>query len=189
MMTKEQELNIIELNRRCRQSHTFIYQTSLYYMKKNTILGVTTIILSLIVSSSLFVQVVQYLSSVQSSNSFLITIGTGALSILATVLSILQVFLNYSGLSEKCKTISARYGSIRREIEILMTNKSITEDELNKSLNRINTSMMYLAEDSPHIPEHIYKKVKEKLSNDPIQNPLFSEMTEKDDNQNTINNE
>lgn len=157
IVTREQEINIKELNRRCRQSQTFIYQTSLYYMKKNTRLNVVTIVLSLIVSSALFIQVVQYLSSMQTSNSFYITLGTGALSILVTVLSVLQVLFNYSGLSEKCKTISARYGSIRREIEALMAQKNITDNELNERLNRINAAMTNLAEDSPHIPERIHK--------------------------------
>lgn len=181
MMTKEQELNIKELNRRCRQSQTFVYQTSLYYMKKNNRLGVATIVLSLVVTSTLFIQVVQYLSSIQTLNPFFITLGTGALSILVTILSVLQMFFNYSGLSEKCKTISARYGSVRREIEALMTQKNITQDELNERLDRINSKMTYLAADSPHIPEHIHKKVKKRLSSDPIQNPLFSGSTDKDD--------
>ena len=158
-------------------------------MRKNTILGVITIILSLIVSSALFVQVVQYLSSEKISNAFLIILVTDALSVLVTTLSILQVFLKYSELAENCKTISSRYGFIKREIEILMTKKSIMEEALDESLNRINIEMVSLAEDSPHIPAHIYKKVKRSLSKDPIQHPLFTEKTENKDATKTMNNE
>ncbi len=178
-MTEEQKINLKEWYRRCRQSQTFIYQTSLHYMNINKIFCVITIVLSLFVSSALFVQVVQYFVSVQLLNTFYVTIITGVLSVIVTVLSILQVFFNYAELSEKCKTISARYGSIRRELEILMIQEKITENELNEKLNRINTEMLHLAEDTPHIPARIYKKVKKSLSTDMIKNPLFSDKFEK----------
>lgn len=175
MMTKEQELYITELNRRCRQIQHFNYQTSLHYMKKHNRLSVITITLSLVVSSVLFVQVIQYLSSVQPSNSFYVTCGAGLLSVLVTVLSVLQMYFNYSELSEKSKMISARYGEIRREIEVLMAQKNINDNEFYDRVRRINSDMTKLAEDSPHIPKHIYKAVKKELSSDPVQSHLFPE--------------
>ena len=172
-MTKEQELNLIELYRRCRQSQHFNYHASDYFMKRNNLLGIITIVLSTIVSSALIIQIFQYLNPNQNTNIDVLTILIGTISCVVTLLTILQMYLNYSDLAEKCKKVSARYGQVRRELEDLMTQKNITESEYSLKMSKINSTMTLLAEDSAQIPEHIQKKVKTQLQSDPIQNPLF----------------
>lgn len=178
-MTKEQEMLIKEVYRRCRQSQHFNYQASHYYLKKNNRLVGITILFSCLASSAISYRIIQYFTSTQSSYSLHITYAAGALSVFVTVLSILQMIFNYSELSERCSRASARYGFIRRELELLMSQKTISDSELSNRMSDINYVMTCLAEDAPLIPEKTQKKVKKELESDHILHPLFSDCDEK----------
>ena len=185
-MTFEHEVSIVEIYRRCRQSQHFNYNASRYYMKWNNRLVRITIIFSCLVVSAIFYQIVDHYTSVQSAYSLYITYAAGAVSLLVTILSILQMIFNFSELSERGNRISARYGNVRRELELLLSQKAISESELKIKMNSINYFMTCLAEDSPRIPIHIQEKVKKELKNKPITNPLIQDVLRRMQEKNTV---
>lgn len=181
MDNKKKDL-IADWHRRCRQSQRLNYVTGNMYLKFHYIVGVISIIISTIVSSTFFAQISQQ-SSVQQNNtnvSIMTYIG-GFLSISVGILSALQTFFRFSEKSEKYKMISAKYGAIRRQLEHLMSKDDISKIELERQLEIIRKSMDDLAINSLSIPARIKKNQIKDLESKKRKNKLFSKYDGKDE--------
>lgn len=138
---------------RVRESQAAHYETSKYYSKLNTKLGVTIIILTSIVSSS-------FVSEIDVIGPMNINFVYGIASVLSVIFASLQTFYKYNEKAEKHRSSGAKYGSIRRDIEIaihLINSNLSNEKELAIPIKeKINT----ISESSPEIPEKIWLRAK-----------------------------
>lgn len=84
---------IADWHRRCRQSQRLNYVTGNLYLRYHYIVGVISIILSAIVSSTFFTQIVQQMSNNQSATTTpIISYIAGSLSISVGILCVANIF-------------------------------------------------------------------------------------------------
>lgn len=170
-MDDKKKALIADWHRRCRQSQRLNYVTGNIYLKYHYLIGIFTIILSAIVSSTFFTQI-------QTMPAFVVYIA-GSVNILVAILSALQTFFRFSEKSEKYKSISAKYGAVRRQLELLMTQENISKAELERQLDAIREIMDNLAMNSLNIPARVKKSEVEKLNSEARKNKLFTKYDEK----------
>jgi hypothetical protein len=119
--------------------------------------GIPVVALSTIVGTSVF-------ASLGESNPDLRwRIVVGLISVLAAVLSGLQTFLRFSERAEKHRSVAARYGAIRREIEQVMASGEFNGPNGKKILDPLRAKMDALAAEAPATPQRIYKAVAARL--------------------------
>ncbi len=131
---------------RARESQLGHYQMAETLALRHKILGISTIILTSAAG----------LTSVLSSPPdqrvvFLI----GVASLAAAVFSSLQTFFKYEERANSHMTAGAKYATVRRELEHEYASGAIN----NSAINELRLALDSLAEYSPNIPEHIFKKV------------------------------
>lgn len=176
-MDEKKKVLIADWHRRCRQSQRLNYVTGNLYLTYHYIVGIMSIVLSTIVSSTFFNQINQ--QNVTKQSSTVIAYVAGSLSILVAILSALQTFFRFSEKSEKYKSSSAKYGAIRRQLELLMTQEDISKNELERQLESIRSAMDDLAMNSLNIPARVKKRQIEDLNSQPRKNRLFTEYDKK----------
>ena len=76
----------------------------------------------------------------------------GLCSVLAALLAGLQTFLGYSERSEKHRMAGARYGALRREMDVLRTSPDLVDSNM---LDSIRAKMDALALESPLVSNRI----------------------------------
>lgn len=130
---------------RSRHAH---YEAARAYSKRNYWLGMPAVILSAIVGSTVF-------ATLEKEVDPRIRLLVGFLSVTAGVLTALQTFLAFSARAEKHRLIAAKYGGIRREVELLQE-KKVNKAELNERLDEIEKRMSGLGEEAPTVPEKIW---------------------------------
>lgn len=170
MDDKKKDL-IADWHRRCRQSQRLNYVTGNIYLKYHYFIGIFSIVLSAIVSSTFFTQI-------QTMPAILVYLA-GSINILVGILSALQTFFRFSEKSEKYKSISAKYGAVRRQLELLMTQENISKAELERQLETIQKKMDDLAMNSLNIPARVKKREVQKLNSEARKNKLFTQYDEK----------
>lgn len=113
--------------------------------------GVPVIAITALVGTSFFA------SLSTAAVSLVARIAVGMVSILATVLASLQTFFKYSENAEKHKIAAARFGMVRRKLEILSAGP---DDGLRTdAIREVREQLDHLAEDSPHIPVRVFEKI------------------------------
>ncbi|HST51494.1 MAG TPA: SLATT domain-containing protein [Pyrinomonadaceae bacterium] len=130
---------------RSRHAH---YAASRYYSKRNYWIGVPAVILSAIVGSTVF-------ATLKKEIDLIIRLSVGILSVSASVLTALQVFLGYSAKGEKHRSVAAKYGGIRRELEVLEEIKNSSTDFSTK-LSDIEQRLTAISDEAPTVPENIW---------------------------------
>lgn len=181
MMDDKKKVLIADWHRRCRQSQRLNYVTGNVYLRYHYIVGIISIVLSAIVSSTFFTQINQQTVTQPISSTAPIMYVAGALSILVAILSALQTFFRFSEKSEKYKSISAKYGALRRQLELLMTKEEISKSELERQLEFIKKAMDDLAINSLNIPARVKKAQVKDLNSQARKNGLFTEYDKKGD--------
>lgn len=169
MMDDNIKVLISDWHRRCRQSQRLNYETANIYIRYHYVVGVLSIILSAIVSSSFI-----------SQNNAYVNLS-GVISLIVGILTALQTFFRFSEKAEKYKTISAKYGAVRRQLEYLMAQEDINKSELARQLDSIKATMDDLALNSLNIPSKVKKKQINKLNSEVRKNKLFSEYDKKEE--------
>lgn len=176
-MDDKKKALIADWHRRCRQSQRLNYVTGNIYLRYHYIVGVISIILSAVVSSTFFTQISyqaeNYQMSLKSNN--VVAYIAGLLSILVGILSALQTFFRFSEKSEKYKSVSAKYGALRRRLEFLMTQDDISKAELERQIESIRKAMDDLALNSLNIPARVKKTQVKDLNSQARKNSLFTE--------------
>jgi hypothetical protein len=119
------------------------------FERRNTYLGVPATIIAAVVGSSIFAS----LSSNDRNIYLLVT--TGALSILAAILSALQTFLKYSEIAQSHKSAKDGYESLRRKIDLfkleISGSQPISRSDAQVALGGIANQLNDLGKSSPII--------------------------------------
>jgi len=108
------------------------------------LLGLIVTIFSVIVGTSIF-------ASLNSSNSQAILITVGVISLVATVISGVNSFLNYGERTERHQAAGIKYGSLRRRIDECLA--TMTDDQLKEEIKTIRSAVDQLEQESPVIPQ------------------------------------
>jgi hypothetical protein len=120
-------------------------------------LGIPLVALSAFVSTSLFLDL--------SKVSPLLMISMIASSIATTILASLQTFLRPSEKAESHRTKAAKYGSLRRRIELFLI-KNSTKQEMEQFLSELQVEWDHTAADAPVTPRDIRKRISVLLRNE-----------------------
>jgi hypothetical protein len=156
-LTPEVLVLITDWFRRARESQRTHYVCSTRSGHWNYILGIPAIILSAIVGTAIFA------SLSENNPAAWIKILAGCISVLAAVLASLQTFLKYSELADAHREAGAKYGAIRRTLELLKTLPPATNNELKGTLDQIKAEMDRLAAEAPAVSSGMKAKIDKAL--------------------------
>ena len=115
---------LLEMFRAIRLNQICHLRAAAYYEQCNRSLGIPVVILSTIVGTSIF-------STLEHETAPWIKVTVGLLSILAAVLSSLQLFLKPHDQLSRHQTTAVKYGALRRELEGLLGDTLISAEEWN----------------------------------------------------------
>lgn len=149
--TTEAELVLAWL-RRARESQFSHYGAAKRLGNYGRVFGVPVIVITAIVGASAFASI---LSQTVPLYAKLIA---GLCSLIATVLSSLQTFFKFSERSEKHRIFGAKFGAVRRELEMLHVQGQIKPTDLTTVRARLDK----LAEDAPDVDAAIFSREKTK---------------------------
>jgi hypothetical protein len=141
--------------RRARESQMAHYEEATALTKRGYWLGVPVIALTAIVGTSVFASIATEVIPVAAK------LIVGALSVAATVLSSLQTFFKFSERAEEHKVYGARFGSVRRELEVFYASGMGSQQPnyiavLREKLDR-------LAEEAPNVSSDALQRVQRTL--------------------------
>ncbi len=139
--------------RRARRNQRLHYQCADHFARRNRLLGIPAIVISSLVGSAVF-------ASVEHEASGEMKIALGLLSIFAAVLASLQTFLSYSERAERHRITSARYASVRRQLELLAAVSDPSSPEIAIRLSAVQQALDSCAEAAPQVPQTIDAQVK-----------------------------
>lgn len=128
-----------------------------HYKKRHRYFGISVVILSSIVGTSVF-------STLAKTQDYPIIIVTGFLSVLAVVMAALQTFLGYADLQVQHKNSAVGYSMARRKLELLIMEYPNTTGQSDEPGTKILEDIVKQLDDldraSPTIPDKYYEKVK-----------------------------
>lgn len=136
---------------RSRESQMSHYEMADLLDKKGKWLGVPVIILTTLVSASAFASVIEEVVPMWAK------LVVGLVSIAAAVLSSLQTFFNYSGISEKHRAAAAHFGAVRRKLESIYAGRASGIDQ--KQVDVLREELDTLAQESLNVPVNVFKRV------------------------------
>lgn len=119
-------------------------------------LGLLVVILSTIVGTSIF----KALDGSQTAN---VRILFGVLSVGAAGLAGVQTFLSFPALAEEHRASAIRYGTLRRQVELLRAFGEQGALEMQEGLSRISKEWTEVDEIAPSIPQGILRKAPNRL--------------------------
>lgn len=123
------------------------------------VFGVPVIIITAIVGASAFASILAETVPLYAK------LIAGLCSLAATVLSSLQTFFKFSERSEKHRIFAAKFGSVRRELEVLHIQTQIEATEL----NAVRTKLDKLAEEAPDVEAAVFSLAKAKQGDELLQ--------------------
>lgn len=134
------------------------YRAAEIAAKRHKRIGIPNVAISAIVATSVF-------STLSDSVDIRIKIATGIIALIAAILASLQAFLSYGDRAEKHKAAGAKYGSIRRKLDMFILEfseqQNVNRNDAITKLNQIAEEINSLATDSPTLTEKVYKQAKE----------------------------
>lgn len=95
-----------------------------------------------------------------------IKILVGLFSVAAAVLTALQTFLKYSELSDKHRIAGGKFANLKHRIELLSSLTLPPQDELKQQLTMIEDRWAKVREESPNLPQGIWKRFETAANND-----------------------
>jgi hypothetical protein len=137
--------------RRARASQMAHYEMANLLARKGQWLGAPVILITAVVGTSVFASIASDAISVAAK------IAVGLLSVLATVLSSLQTFFKFSERAEKHRLFAARFGSVRRELEVFYASGNAANEP--HYLAVLREKLDRLAEEAPHVPAKVLAAV------------------------------
>ena len=133
--------------------------------KKHLQLGLPMVITSTLVSTSIFVNLLEHANLGRKDLWALLALS---LSLLAAVLGALQTFFRFAEQAAKHKASGASYGSLRRQIDIVLLKISGGQfkdrDEALRELEAIGRRLSELAEECPDVSERHYALGREQVT-------------------------
>ncbi|MBN1928562.1 MAG: SLATT domain-containing protein [Chlorobiaceae bacterium] len=143
------------------------FLASTHYGKCGKMFGIPVVIMTSIVSSTIF-------ATLGNNPNQNIQIAAGLVSIGATVLSSLQTFLGYADRASSHKEAAVGYGELRTEVQVLLASSLPEIDDLDARIDSIRTRWSALDKASPTLPAWIIKNVTK--SGDPGNDPHKARM-------------
>jgi hypothetical protein len=143
--------------RRCRESQMVHYEYGSLLERRHLFFGVPAIVLSTIVGTAIFS------SREASADKEFLKIFFGLLSMLSASITALQTFLNLADRASKHKAAGAKYGAIRRDLELLKQVPPTSEEDVRARLESIKIQMDELASNAPGVPSMFKQKIDERL--------------------------
>ena len=140
-----------------RESQRVHYECANYYNRLNYFLGIPTIVLSAAVGTAVFA------SFDKQATGELKRLILGFISMTAAVLASLQTFLSFAERANRHRVTGAKYGAIRRTLEKLKTISPTEHDAIRRELDAIQKAMDDLAENAPHVPSRLKRRVDNEL--------------------------
>jgi len=124
------------------------YRAALRYSRLHYWFGFPTVVLATVVGTSVF-------ATLQAKPELWWQLTVGVMSIAAAILSALQSFLGYSDKAEKHRAAGAKYNAVGRQLELWLSLPQEDEAVLESIRQRIDA----LAQESPHIPESVFREM------------------------------
>ena len=137
----------------CRRSQIANYSSASHFTTQNYCLGVPTIILSTIVSTSIFV-------TLGKSVDPLIQTIVGLASVLTAVLVALQTFLKRAEIASGHRSTAAIYGSVKRQLDQEIAKLEAGEDVAQHTIDTVRERMDTLSKEGPVVPDDIWAKAR-----------------------------
>lgn len=124
------------------------------YQKYDKVIKIPNIILSSVLSTSLF-------SQVSSDTQENIKYTFASISGLLTILTALDNYLDFNGLHISHRNASLGYGSLQRSIEVILMKTPENRGSYSEVMERIMAEYSKLRENSPFIPRYILENYEE----------------------------
>ncbi|HIP26458.1 MAG TPA: SLATT domain-containing protein [Flavobacteriaceae bacterium] len=134
------------------------YLESEKYTKYHYYLGVPLMVLSGVTNVGVLYQV-------DFTKIDILMVGLIISTLLVTILSALQTFLNFYQKAELHRSMAVKYGKIKRDIEMLLE-RDISKNKVDEYLQSIQNEWNNVAEMAPITPSSVRAKVKEILNED-----------------------
>jgi len=139
--------------RRSREAQLCHYEMSTKLSMQNLVMGVPVIMITALVGTSAFASILSELIPIWAK------IAVGFTSLLAAVISSLQTFFKFSERSEQHKTFAAKFGAVRRELEVLHVSGNAFQEP--SYVNVLRDKLDRLAEEAPAIPPRIFSHIQD----------------------------
>ena len=139
------------------------YKSAETAAKKHRAIGIPSVALSAVVATSIF-------STLDASVDFRWRIATGVLALAAAILAALQAFLSFGDQAEKHKAAGARYGDVRRRIDLFIVEYTGVEQadgvrqEALEKLRSLAEELGKLASDSPTLSGVLYDEARDEFA-------------------------
>ena len=127
------------------------------YDRYHHLLGVSAIILSAFVGTSVFA------SLSQNAPDLRIRIIVGMLSVLATILAALVTFYKFAEQAEKHRATATKNKAIIRELEFILSQIHENDWDFQKDLSDMQKKLDDLEVDSPVISQGIYNRIEKRF--------------------------
>lgn len=134
--------------RRARESQFTHYGAAKRLGNYGRIFGVPVIVITAIVGASAFASILA------ESVPLYAKLIAGLCSLAATVLSSLQTFFKFSERSEKHRLFGAKFGAVRRELEVLHIQTQISPADLAS----VRAKLDKLAEEAPDVDVAVFSR-------------------------------
>jgi hypothetical protein len=133
--------------------HVGNFLAAKHCIKLNQRFGILVVIATSVVGSAIF-------ASIGKLQDHRLQIFAGLLSLSATVLASLQTFLGYSNRASAHQAAAIKYGELRTEAEMLLTEDLAVVADLEKRLESIRRRWNDLDSTTPPLPDRIYEKAR-----------------------------
>jgi len=121
-----------------------------YYTQLSRTIGLIVVVLSAVTSASAF-------SSLNSSNNQVVLAAVGIISLIATLFSSVQAFLNYPDLASKHQTAGLNYSKLRRWVEETLVCTTVAL-ELKDKMDEIRRQIDKLDAESPVLTQSFFNQ-------------------------------
>jgi hypothetical protein len=126
-----------------------------FYKRYDRIIGLISTIFAAVVSTTIF-------ASLADSRAQNLVLVAGITSLIATILSAVFAFLKYGELSEQHRQAAKNYGTLRREMELLMLQNDIPQEKLLEEMVSINNRRNEFESSVPTLPSGIFQNALKK---------------------------
>ena len=141
--------------RRTRESQMAHYEMANILSARERWLGVPVILITTVVGTSVFASLNAQVIAVEAK------IAVGMFSVIAAVLSSLQTFFKYSERSDKHRSAGARFGAVRRKLEVIYAENTQCQEK--HYIATLREELDRLAEESPHVPVTVFEKIQKNI--------------------------
>lgn len=128
------------------------YRRADFLRRIGHLIGALAVILSAVVSAGI-------LTSVHTNPSFYWKLAAGIIGVVISALTGLQSFFRFGEMSELHRVAAARFGAVRRELELLILAHPANDPAARTQLESIGKTVAMLEEKGPGFPGGLYRSI------------------------------